>query len=307
MKILLKKYSINPILTPRVEEGSFDKACVYNAAAIARDNKVYLLYRGEERYYQDYISRAGLAISADGFNFKRYGSDPIMDLDKDKKEEARGCEDFRVIEDDDGKYFMTYTAYEGFRDGIYYVSLRGALSDNLVEWEKIGAIIPGREKSGAIVQNYKYNNEYVMYFGEGVLKLAFSKNLRTWRVEERPVLEPRKGYFDDFLVEGGPPPIITSEGILAIYNSAKGAMGYGGKMETLSYNVGFAIFDKNDPRKILYRTDVPILEPTEYWEKYGKINYVVFTNALVRFRNKWLLYYGGADKSIGVAEVEFLE
>jgi len=74
----------------------------------------------------------------------------------------------------------------------------------------------------------------------------------------------------------------------------------------MSYQPGFAIFDKEDPTKLLYRSDEPILQPTEYWEMYGKVNAVIFTNALVNFKGKWLLYYGGADKSIGVAKLKFV-
>ena len=65
------------------------------------------------------------------------------------------------------------------------------------------------------------------------------------------------------------------------------------------------MFDTENPAKLLYRSEKPILEPAEYWEMYGKVNAVIFTNALVNFKGKWLLYYGGADKSIGVAELQF--
>jgi len=302
--IEVKKYHKNPILTPHVGENSFEKACVYNPAAIVKNNKAFLLYRAEEGYYDNYISRVGLATSEDGFTFKRYSGNPVMNIGEGKEEEKRGCEDLRVIQTDD-KYFLTYTAYAGAVDGVTQITLCGAFSDDLMHWEKIGALVPGREKAGSIVQNYKHKGEYVMYFGEGILKIAFSQDLKNWRVKDKPVLEPRDGYFDDFLVEGGPPPIVTDEGILMIYNSAKAGMGYRGKKEHLSYSPGFAMFDKEDPSKVVFRSDKPILEPQEYWEKYGKVNYVIFANGLIHFNGKWLLYYGGADKSIGVAEVTF--
>jgi len=38
MNIQAIKYAHNPIMTPRVEEGSFEKACVYNPAAIVKDD-----------------------------------------------------------------------------------------------------------------------------------------------------------------------------------------------------------------------------------------------------------------------------
>ena len=37
------------------------------------------------------------------------------------------------------------------------------------------------------------------------------------------------------------------------------------------------------------------------WEKTGQVPNVVFVEGMVRDRNRWLFYYGGADKYIGVA------
>ena len=237
MKIRVQKYQGNPILTPQLGERSFEKACVYNPAAIVNDGKVYLLYRAEEGYYDRYVSRVGLAISEDGFSFERYPNNPIIDRDPAREEEKRGIEDLRVIQIEDGRYFLTYTAYAGLiEDGATKIKLCGAFSQDLIHWEKIGSLLPGREKAGAIVQDYKYKDQYVMYLGEGILKVAFSKNLKHWEMREQPVLEPREGYFDDILVEGGPPPLVTEQGILVIYNSAKGGVGYRGTKEGMSYS-----------------------------------------------------------------------
>jgi predicted GH43/DUF377 family glycosyl hydrolase len=37
------------------------------------------------------------------------------------------------------------------------------------------------------------------------------------------------------------------------------------------------------------------------WEKKGQVPNVVFVEGLVRDGNRWLFYYGGADKYVGVA------
>ena len=305
IRIEAKKYEGNPIFVPRIEAGSFEKGNVYNPAAVVKDGKVFLLYRAEEGYYDDYISRIGLATSEDGFAFERFAKKPIIDIDSTRTEEDRGCEDPRVMKAA-GRYFLTYTAFGG---GPTHTNTRlcGAFSHDLIRWKKIGKLLPGREKAGAVVQDYKHKGEYVMYFGEGKAQVAFSKDLSFWRVRKQPVLEPREGFFDDFLVEPGPPPMVTEQGILLIYNSAKGELGWRGQddREFVSYAVGAALFDKEDPTKLLWRTDAPLLEVSEYWEKYGKVNNVVFATGLVHFKDKWLLYYGGADKAIGVAELTF--
>jgi len=294
-----KKYPRNPILTSLSIGSSFERLCVYNPGATIKNGRVYLLYRAESKH-ENYLSRIGLAFSKDGFSFKRYPGNPVIKENKNLLREKRGCEDPRIIKL--GKnYFLTYTAYQGGNK----IHLCGAYSNNLINWKKVGILVPGREKSGAIVQDYKYNGKYIMYFGEGKsLRVASSKNLKKWKIINNSVLKVREKYFDSYLVEGGPPPIITKKGILLIYNSAKKITNYVGKKDWLSYSPGLAIFDKNNPTKLLYRSNRPILEPTEYWEMYGKVNYVIFATGLVYFKRKWLLYYGGADKSIGVAKLD---
>jgi predicted GH43/DUF377 family glycosyl hydrolase len=38
------------------------------------------------------------------------------------------------------------------------------------------------------------------------------------------------------------------------------------------------------------------------WERVGQVPNVVFVEGMVRQGNRFLLYYGGADKCVGVAE-----
>jgi len=40
IQIKAQKYAQNPILVPRVQEKSFERACVYNPAAIVKDELV---------------------------------------------------------------------------------------------------------------------------------------------------------------------------------------------------------------------------------------------------------------------------
>lgn len=306
LHVKVTKHLQNPIFTPLSDENSFERAAVFNPAAVVKDNKVCLIYRGEDDYYKKYISRLGLAVSEDGFNFERFEGNPIIEENPSDPFETQGCEDPRLIKiDENNNYFLTYVGYGGGVGSEKKISLRGAFSTDLKSFEKIGEIIPGNQKSGAIIQDYKYHNQYVMYFGDKNLNIAFSPDLIHWQIHEKPILTPRENMFDSLLIEGGPPPIVTDDAILVIYNSAKAGKKYKNEATWMSYSPGYALFDKNDPTRLLFRSDDPILEPTEYWEKYGKVNYVIFVTCLVKFKNKWLLYYGGADKSIGVAELKF--
>ena len=103
----------------------------------------------------------------------------------------------------------------------------------------------------------------------------------------------RPGYFDSRVAEPGPSPIITSDGIVLIYNGAD---------DKLVYRTGIAVFDREDPRKLLWRSDQPVFQPEKDWEKAGQVPNVVFVEGLVKQNGRYLFYYGGADKFVGFAE-----
>lgn len=290
--IIAKKYSLNPIITPTLNSNQLHKeVSVYNPTAIVKDERVFLFYRSEIGCGRKNISRINLAVSKNGFVFKIFSKNPI--IQPECKNERKGCEDPRITKISENEYLLTYTAYAGrSRKGEFKVNIYGATSNDLLRWKKIKCLI-NNDKSGIPIGNYKYKDKYVMFFGGETIKIAFSKNFKNWEIIKKPILAPRKGnFFDNYWTEGGPSPILTKKGIFLIYNSRNNK----GKFST-----GIAIFDKNNPTKLIFRSKKPILEPTEYWEKYGKANNVVFSTGLIYFRNKWLLYYGGADKSIGVA------
>src|SRR5262249_45755676 len=103
----------------------------------------------------------------------------------------------------------------------------------------------------------------------------------------------RRGRFDARVVEPGPPPVLTPEGILLVYNGAD---------EALVYRTGWALFDARDPARLLARADTPIFAPEHPWETEGQVRNVVFVEGLVREGRRWLFYYGAADTRVGVAE-----
>ena len=154
-----------------------------------------------------------------------------------------------------------------------------------LEWSKSGAIL-----------DVPINGQYLMYFGDTHLWLARSTDLVRWQLDPEPVLSPREGLFDSRLVEPGPPPLLTDEGILLIYNAAR--------WPDTRYAVGAAVFDPSDPRRVLRRLDAPFLEPEEVSEREGQVNQVVFVEGLVYHAERWLLYYGAADSKIFVATDE---
>ena len=152
----------------------------------------------------------------------------------------------------------------------------------------------GWSKSGAIYDQ-PVQGRYWMYFGDTHIWAASSADLRTWEIEARPVISPRKGYFDARLVEPGPAPVLLPEGLWLGYNSAD---------ENLRYAFGQVLIDPADPRKVMRRSETPLLEPTRPDEQVGQVPQVVFAEGLAQLGGRWFLYYGMADSRLGVAIAE---
>ncbi len=335
--------SLNPVLSPSSslsficpisnKKINWEARNVLNPSAVIKGDLVFLFYRAQDKTG---TSRIGLATSGDGLHFKKSPA-PVFYPDNDvmkkyewnykkllagaRPEDCRNCfdgvEDPRIIEREDGKYIMTYTAYDGKTARLSIAS-----STTLFSWTKHGLIFKEMKykdlwsKSGAIVVESKngknmakkINGKYWMYFGDTNLFLANSEDLINWTICENAennqpisVLHPRMGYFDSRLVEPGPFALYQPEGILLIYNSSNAANFNDPDLPKFTYAAGQALFDKNAPYKLIDRTEGYFIYPDKAFEKVGEVNEVCFVEGLVNFNEKWFLYYGTADSKIGVA------
>ena len=70
------------------------------------------------------------------------------------------------------------------------------------------------------------------------------------------------------------------------------------------YRTGLALFSASDPGKLIWRSEEPVFAPEKAWEKSGRVPNVVFVEGMVQKGGRYLLYYGGADKYVGVAEAD---
>jgi beta-1,2-mannosidase len=289
----LSRLSSVPIISP--QGNSWQSAGTFNPAVVRHNGKVVMLYRAQD---QAGTSRLGYAESKDGIHFT-IRPEPVFSPEADYEKDG-GVEDPRLVKFGD-TYYLTYTGYNK-NDA----QLCLATSKDLIHWERRGVILPaykghwnvGWTKSGAIVPE-KIDGKYWMYFlGTSADKtdqtgLASSADLIHWtEATGTPVLPRRPGQFDSRVVEPGPPPILTSDGIVLIYNAAD---------NQLVYRTAVAVFDRKDPRRLIWRSDHPIFEPEKNWEKIGQVPNVVFVEGMVRQGTRYLFYYGGADKYIGVA------
>lgn len=330
----------NPVVSPNAASTFQDpilKAPVkwealhtFNPAAVVRRGKVVVLYRAEDNSgameIGGHTSRLGMAESDDGIHFKRMGEPVFYPAEDDQKarESPGGVEDPRIVEREDGTYVLTYTQWN---HKTYSVGI--ASSRDLKHWTKYGPAFWGvlggkyadlKYKSAGIVTQLKDGRllaakiagRYWMYWGEGSIRLATSDDAIHWTpVEDMhgnlvELLRPRPGHFDSTFPETGPPPILTSAGIVMLYNgkNAPSNSEESGdpSLGPSAYAAGEALFEASNPANLLTQTDKPVLKPELPYEKTGQYPAgTTFAEGLVFFRGKWFLYYGCADSLVAVA------
>jgi beta-1,2-mannosidase len=289
-----RRVSNEPVIAPRGD--GWESAGTFNPAVIVRDGKIVMLYRAQDKQG---TSRLGYAESTDGIHFTRR-SEPVLSPETDYEKDG-GVEDPRLVRFRD-TYYLTYTGYNK-KDA----QLCLATSKDVIHWDRKGVILPANKgnwnvkwtKSGAIVPE-KIDGKYWMYFlgtsadNKDQAGLAWSQDLIHWaEATQASVLPVRPGKFDSRVAEPGPSPILAPNGIVLIYNGAD---------DNLVYRTGLAIFDRGDPRKLLWRSDRPVFSPERQWEKVGQVPNVVFVEGMIQQKDRSLFYYGGADKYVGVAE-----
>ena len=328
----IKTDAANPVLAPdsiavffcpvKKQSLKWEEKDVFNPAAVVRHDTVFLLYRAEDKIGKFAgTSRIGVAWSTDGLHFTKHPV-PVLYPDNDAEkiyEWEGGCEDPRIVEDEKGKYYLTYTGYDGDKarlliassTDLYHWTKHGHAFNTayngkyINEWSKSGAIVCKYENGKAIATMIK--GKYWMYWGDTDIFLASSDDLVNWIPVETPegklltVFGPRKGMFDSDLVESGPAAMLTGNGIVLIYNSrnvpAKGRT----TLAEGTYAVSQILLDKNDPAKVVDRMNTYFMKPEKDYEINGQVNHVCFAEGLVNYKDKWFLYYGTADSKIAVA------
>ena len=159
-----------------------------------------------------------------------------------------------------------------------------------------------------------------MYFGDSFFYHATSPDLLNWTAL------PSSQYFaapvlpwENRLVEPGPAPIKTRDGKwLLIYNGdTTGRVGYPqnqystGQMlidPSLSYlpNISVPVGTYQPALRDgpVARVENPLLVPEAGSGEMGQVDQVVFSEGLVQYKGKWLLYFGLGDSELGVAVAE---
>jgi predicted GH43/DUF377 family glycosyl hydrolase len=297
----LKRYEGNPIISP--SKNWWEINATFNTGATIYDGKVTLLYRA---IGGDGLSRFGLAVSNDGFKFERF-PEPTFEAELTNQYERLGIEDPRIVRIDDN-YYITYTApsvYEAsaFKTGRFAPSLYHAApwrvrpslitTTDFKNFERKGVLLEVDTKDATLFPEKIAGHFCLVHRAYPHVYITFSEDLKHWQ-REKVLISPKADSWDSERTGAGAQPIKTEKGWLLFYH---------GTDENHVYRLGVLLLDLTDPAKVLYRSPEPILEPTEVYERVGLTPNIVFTCGAIEKDGEYLVYYGAADKVIGVATI----
>ncbi len=305
MKLELKftRSKKNPILTPT--KRGWENKLVFNPAALHLDGNTHLIYRA---HGEDGVARLGYARLRNIDEVEERLPYPVFS--PGEWFEPDGVEDPRLVAIGD-RIFMLYAGKD--KDMARVCESHISISDfkeTMWVWSRHRLILPimvGIHNRNATYFPRRLDRRLALLHRPIAMAqniwLSFSYDRIHW-YDHKEILKARPGYWDDAKVGVAGPPIELEEGWLLIY--------HGVEAETWTYRLGCALLDRHHPEVVLERCEGPILEPVEDYElsggtpnaafsPSGGAPNVVFSCGAVVIENKLVLYYGAADKVIGVA------
>jgi len=226
-----------------------------------------------------------------------------------------GVEDPRITKIGN-KYYMTYVGLSRSENISTYL----AESDDCINWKRKG-IIFGEQDKDVVLFPEKVMGKYIAYdrpegnfeFSVPHVWIAFSKDLIHWGELDGMSLSKRKKEFSRS--GAGPPPIKTDKGWLLIFHGVskiskhnfvddfKKFFGVKVKDEHDTYAVWAALFDLKNPKKLIARSNHPIMIPNTKYKSFEGKN-VIFPTGIVEDGNNLLLYSGVGDTKIMVSKIK---
>ncbi len=290
---LVHRFEGNPIIT--IDDLPMRCMDISNAGVARKDGDYIFLLTVQhlEGTYSIYPAR-----STDGFSFefdKKPFLGPAM-VDRYRDYDTMGTLDARITPID-GEYFVAFNTLSphGYRPGL-------ARTKDFESVEFMG-LIAQPDTKGVALFSKKIKGRYARLerpWNGGNIWISYSDDLDYWGWPEF-VMGPRSGHWDMHRIGTGTPPMEIEEGWLIIY--------YGIKQTSAGplFRLGAAVLDRENPAKVVGRTNVPILTPREEYERIGDMPNLVFTcGAVIEDGGKFRLYYGAANSCIclGTTDVE---
>lgn len=195
---------------------------------------------------------------------------------------------------------MCYTAYDGVNNPRIALSTikEYDLLDKHWDWTTpILISAPGVDNKDSCIVSEKFQDKYMIFHRiapciwlDMVSDLGFEGD--KW-LGGHPLLAPRVAAWDNLKIGLNGPPEKTEDGWLLLY--------HGVSKKDVKYRMGAALLDLENPFNVIARLHNPIFEPHAWYENEGYREGTVFSNGQVIKDGVLYVYYGGADKYLGVA------
>ena len=245
--------------------------------------------------YLTSLSHIRIARSKDGVNFT-IDEEPF--IFPNYEQESWGMEDPRVTKIDD-TYYINYTSVTPNGAATSLITTKDFKS-----YERKGVIFAPENKDVTIFPE-KINDKYIAFnrpvpnaIGSPDMWIAESDNLIYWGNQKHFYGVVSDDSWENGRIGGGAVPFKTEKGWIKIYHAAD---------KDNRYCLGAFLLDLNDPTKIIAKTDKPILEPEEIYEKEGFFGNVVFTCGCLLEDDNVIIYYGAADDKVCRADIKLEE
>jgi len=322
----VKRCPKNPIVVPGGAD--YRRVSVFNPGVIY-DNGEFLMYERAAGSLRPFQTSIGLLKSKDGINFTLTSDKPVFTGEMIGYPHG-SVQDARVVKID-GMFYMCYAmqpyAFDCWPTGL---ELPNYYTENYPEWKENNTE-PMITRSGIAVSrdgiNFKQlcyttppeiddrdnalfpekiDGKFALvrrpmqYVGEAYgtdrpgIWISFSDDLHDWSKPEL-VATSENTSWEGFKIGGAATPLKTKEGWLFLYH---------GVDDKSVYRVGVMLLDLDDPRKVIARAKSPIMQPEEYYERFGLIiNNTIFPTANIIHNGEIYIYYGCCDTSISLATV----
>ncbi len=283
---LMWRYSGNPVIRP---DGIRNANSIFNSAVVPFGDAYAGVFRVDDTCR---IQRLHAGFSADGVHWK-IEDDPIVFEGGQVFEYGYDPRVCRIGDD----YWVTWC--NGFH-GQPTIGI-AVTRDFKTFTQKENAFLPFN-RNGVLFPR-KINGKYAMFsrpsdpghtpFGD--IYLSFSPDMVHWG-EHKLVMSPTRGW-QALKIGAGPIPIETDRGWLLFYHGVLlSCNGY-------VYSMGAALFDLEEPWKVIARTDAYLMAPKMDYERVGDVPNVVFPCAALvdGATGRIAVYYGAADTVTGLA------
>jgi predicted GH43/DUF377 family glycosyl hydrolase len=307
----------NPILLPD-RDHYFEASAAFNMSVIKKGSTYYGVYRAislpDHLRTPEQLSIIGLGKSKDGRHF----SDRIPFITPEEEWEKFGCEDPRITFFE-GQYYIFYTALSKYPFEASGIKVAVAISKDLKKVNERHLVTPFNAKAMTLFPE-RINGKITVIVAVNTdmppVKIAIAQvdtmeelwNKSFWekwyKEIDKHAIDLKRNPYDH--VEVGAPPLKTKEGWLLIYCHIQNYFPSPENFDRI-FGIEAVVLDLNNPFHIAGRTRGPLLAPREPYELLGYVPNVIFPEGAIIEKDNLLIYYGAADTTTALAEVNLTD